>query len=130
MANRRFRSQFRFGMEAMVVELFANISIGASGAPTLNQSASKGVASVVRDSAGQYTITLQDKYVSLLAFQESRNVGTSAMAAPFCNIEANNIASTGKLTVQYRALDNSTPTDPQNGTIIFMKLTLSNSTVA
>ncbi len=36
MANRRFRSQFLYHHEVMVVDLFAQIDIGASGAPTLN----------------------------------------------------------------------------------------------
>jgi hypothetical protein len=130
MANRRFRSQFRFGMEAMVVELFANVSIGASGAPTLNQSASKGVASVVRDSAGQYTVTLQDKYNSLLHLEVAQQTGTSAAAAPNVVIEANTVSSDKKFTIQMRASDNSTATDPANGSSLLLKITLSNSSVA
>lgn len=130
MANRRFRSQFRFGMEAMVVELFANISIGAAGAPTLNQSASKGVASVVRDSAGQYTITLQDKYNSLLHMNVLQDSGTSAPAAPFVVLEAESVSSNKQLTIQCRAVDNSTATDPASGESMLVKITLSNSSVA
>lgn len=130
MANRRFRSQFRFGMEAMVVELFANISIGAAGAPTLNQSASKGVESVVRDSAGQYTITLQDKYNSLLHMNVLQDSGTSAPAAPFVVLEAESVSSTKQLTIQCRAVDNSTATNPANGESMLVKITLSNSSVA
>lgn len=130
MANRRFRSQFRFGMEAMVVELFANISIGAAGAPTLNQSASKGVASVVRNSAGQYTITLQDKYNSLLHMNVLQDSGTSAPAAPFVVLEAENVSSAKTLVIQCRAVDNSTATDPANGESMLVKITLSNSSVA
>jgi len=42
-------------------------AIGATGAPTLDATASLGVASIERTSAGLYKITLTDKYTSLVA---------------------------------------------------------------
>ena len=63
--NRLF-TQFRYGLEKKVVDLYLKAAIGSSGAPTLNADASKGVASIARNSAGKYTITLSNKYVDLL----------------------------------------------------------------
>lgn len=128
MANRRFRSQFRYGMEAMTVELFAVVDIGVSGAPTLSRGL--GIQGIVRDSAGQYTITLQDKYNSLLHVEVMQNAGTSAMAAPLVSVEAEDVASAKTITLQYRAIDNSTPTDPADGEIQMIKLVLRNSSVS
>lgn len=70
MADRNFyRKQ---SLQREVKQLFAKISIGATGAPTLvSGEASQGVASVARNSAGNYTLTLQDKYAALLNAQVS-----------------------------------------------------------
>jgi hypothetical protein len=57
-------------------------AIGATGAPTLDTSASLGIASIVRDNAGLYTVTLSQKFpyflnahVMLLDDGISQNVG-------------------------------------------------------
>jgi hypothetical protein len=66
MANRQFRSQFQYGFEGMVVELYAQ---SPTALPALSPSIaanSKGIASVSRTSAGLYVITLQDSYNKLL----------------------------------------------------------------
>jgi hypothetical protein len=44
------------------VSLFGKVAIGAVGAPTIDAPLSKGISSIVRNSAGLYTITLADKY--------------------------------------------------------------------
>lgn len=43
------------GLELNPVKLWAVVAIGASGAPTLTRG--KGISSVVRNSAGKYTVT-------------------------------------------------------------------------
>jgi len=63
MANRRF-NQFAGALENGVVKLFANVAIGATGAPTL--SSGKGIASITRTAVGNYRVTLDDRYNLLL----------------------------------------------------------------
>lgn len=64
MAN-RFLQQFSYFFERNVVTIFAKALIGASGAVTSFKGG--GLASVVKEStAGQYLITLSDKYNQLL----------------------------------------------------------------
>jgi hypothetical protein len=63
MAARRFFVH-RGHLEREVVGLFLNVSFGATGAPTIVRGLS--FESVVRNSAGRYTITLADEYFRLL----------------------------------------------------------------
>src|SRR5271166_5626830 len=55
MANRRYRSQFRFSMHKDPVDIFAHVTFGSSGAPTLDSKNSPGIVSVTRNSTGNYT---------------------------------------------------------------------------
>lgn len=128
MANRQFRSQFQYGLEGMVVELFAHITYGATGAPTLDAPNSKGVASISRTSAGLYVLTLQDSYNKLLGFTVNQ-LSTGAQAAPVLNIVSQTVSSTKIVTFQYRAINNSTATDPASGEQAFIQITLGNSSV-
>ena len=57
MANRIF-NQFQLSLVRNRVSLFPSMTIGASGAVTsVNLPASKGVASIVRNSTGNYSNT-------------------------------------------------------------------------
>jgi len=127
MANRQFRSQFMYGFEGMPVKLYAKVAFGADGAPTLSRA--QGFTSVTRNSAGQYTFLLQDKYRGLLGMSICQYSATSAQAAPFCTLEAEAVASTKNFVLQYRAVDNSTATDPASGEALYLEITLANSSV-
>lgn len=114
----------------MTVELFAVVSIGASGAPTLSRG--QGIASIARQSAGQYLITLQDKYNSLLQCnvqQKAASAGT-APAAPLSLVDSETVSSTKTVVVKMRAIDNSTATDPADGQVLYINLVMSNSSVS
>lgn len=126
MANRRMQ-QFRYSMENVVVDLYAVVTIGASGAPTLTRG--KGIASVARESAGQYLITLEDSYPQLIGCDVMIYSGTSAAAAPLVVLEANAITASKTCTIQCRAIDNSTATDPASGEILYIHLALRNSSI-
>ena len=65
MANRNFQNN-NYHLERSVVELFADVSIGATGAPTLDHS--MGITSLIRNSEGNYTLNLDDGYSRLLSF--------------------------------------------------------------
>lgn len=130
MANRRFRSQFRFGHEAMVVDLYAKIAIGAAGAPTLNAPLSKGIASVVRNSAGSYTITLQDRYTRLIHLSADQ-VPNGGLAAPIIVQDSGAAVNDAPPTVSILTLDTAgLPTDPDDTNELNIHLILSNSSVA
>jgi hypothetical protein len=59
-------TQFRYGLEKRVVDLYLKAAIGAAGAPTISKPDSKGILSIARTGTGAYTVTLEDKYVGLL----------------------------------------------------------------
>lgn len=128
MANRRL-NQFRFSFEQMTTELFAKVTIGSSGAPTLT--IGKGIESVSRTSAGLYVIKLQDTYNKLLDVSQSIISGSSAAAAPMFNVVSETVATqaTRAVTVQYRAIDNSTATDPASGEVLLIRIACRNSSI-
>jgi len=69
MAN-RFLQQFSYFFERNVVTIFAKAVIGAAGAVTSFKGG--GLSSVVKEAtAGQYSITLSDKYNQLLKAEGS-----------------------------------------------------------
>ena len=63
MANRNFHLDSK-SLERGLVNLYAPVSIGATGASTLDKKL--GVASVTRTGAGTYTVELDDKYNGLI----------------------------------------------------------------
>jgi hypothetical protein len=132
MANRYF-SQFVWTLEKNPVVLLARVTIGASGAPTLDTTKSKGVKSITRTSAGLYVITFgvpsgaTDTYNSLL-FSDVRVLNSGGMAAPISFVKAQAVATAGTVTVQFLAIDNTTATDPGNGEELKFLFVLKNST--
>lgn len=130
MANRRF-FQFRFSAEAQVVDLWCNISIGASGAPTLTENKNKGISSITRVSAGIYDIFLSDNYTRLLNAQAAVLVSSGVPTAPIMNvITDSSAAATPKIRVQFSNVAASpAATDPANGDVLLVQLTLKNSSI-
>ena len=124
MANRRF-DQFRLSLEKRVVDLFLNVTFGASGAPTISTLNSKGFASIARSAQGKFLITLQDNYVKLLGANVVYNAGSSGAAAPELSVQNDGVTS-GTITVLTQA--GGVDTDPASGEVMHLKLTLSNST--
>lgn len=128
MANTYFPSQFLFQKERVPVRLYAHVTFGASGAPTLERGL--GITSIVRNSAGKYTITLADNYNRMLGADMMQLTGASAAAAPVCTIVSQAVSnSTPTLVLQYRAIDNITATDPASGEELFLEIALSNSSL-
>lgn len=131
MANRYFRSQFRYSFQVQSVDLFGKISFGAAGAPTLNVAASKGIASVAQNGTGDYTITLQDPYVSLLhlgVIMDTSAAGGGGSAGVDCQIKAQNVSASGGGTIRLllsNVLGNAA--NPDSGEVMLLKITLSNS---
>jgi len=124
MANRWF-NQFRFSLEKKVVDLFAKVAVGSSGAATVTRA--QGVASVVRNSAGNYTVTLQDKYNALLNSSITLITPTGAPAAPQAWVVSEDVAGAKTIIVQFAAA--GVATDPASGESFMVKLSLSNTSL-
>lgn len=111
--------------EVDVTHIYCRADIGASGAPTIDTSASKGVASIARTATGDYTITLDEAYSSLLW------AGVIMLEADDTDIQVQMAAqdvSSGK-TVQIICTAGATPADPPDGSDLYIKLELKNSSV-
>ncbi len=123
--NRRL-NQFRYSFERDVVEYFCKIAIGGTGAPTLSRA--KGVASITRNSPGLYTIVLQDRSAALLHVSNQAISGSSAQAAPLMTVVSEDVNSANKtVVIQFRAIDNSTATDPASGEVLLIKIAVCNN---
>jgi hypothetical protein len=136
MAN-RYNQQFQLTQEKRVTAIFAKVTFGATGAPTLSASNSKGVLSVTRNSAGTYTfvfgsgsgVSLQkDSYVKLLSINNVMNSGASAPAAPAMYIKADNTASNSSASIQIVMNSAGTATDPASGEIGYFEFIFGDST--
>lgn len=82
MANRDYPSSRLFGMHMMPIALDMSVSIGASGAPTIESGSGYGIASITRLAAGQYRIRLQDNYMKLLMLNARMQSPVSGSAVP------------------------------------------------
>lgn len=126
MANRWF-NQFRLSLEKQVVDLWADVTFGSSGTPTLVTANSKGIASISHSSTGLYVVTLQNSYVRLLMV-EARFINATAPAAPGMYITTSSVtsASAPTVTLQFNAAGSAT--DPGSGEELLLQFTLRNST--
>jgi hypothetical protein len=127
MANRLMR-QFHYGLENKVVDLYAKVAVGAAGAPTLNAPYSKGIKSVTRASAGKYTITLQDPYVSLMMCSDM--VVFAAGSPVAASMVVRSFDTTVAKTVVVEFLDATfTAADLPSGSTVLLKFELKDSGV-
>jgi hypothetical protein len=132
----RMTTQFKLSLEKKVVSIYAKVAFGASGAPTLSPVNSKGIVSVTRNGAGDYTFVfgtkagMLDTYVKLLAVRHIYDTSGpgAAPAAPGLYVKSNqvNVAGTCSLRLQLNAA--GTATDPANGEIGYFEFVLGDST--
>lgn len=132
MANRRL-NQFALTFEPATTKIYGRVNIGTTGAPTLAVSSSgmtlnRGIQSIVRNSAGNYTVTLMDSYFRFLDASFRFISGASAPAAPSSTIVSEAVATLAAPTVivQFRSTGGS-PTDPASGEIMLFEITVKNS---
>lgn len=131
MANRTF-NQFQGSLEKGVVQLYAEIAFGASGAATLVKSAvnggCKGVASATKTATGVYDVVLQDSYIRTLGVASTWK-GATASAGILVQLTTDSVdnATTPKLTLTVYD-EAGAATEPASGESLLLSLTLSNST--
>jgi hypothetical protein len=123
MANRNYNR--KQALEKEVKEIYAKVTIGASGAPTLVAANSQGVASISRTSAGLYVLTLQDKYMKLM--HASFDVTTPTISDIKANLKSESVASAK--TVTFHCSTGAIATDPADGDSFLISLQLKNSSV-
>lgn len=123
MANRTFNEAQ--ALEKEIKTLFARVSIAGSGAPTLVNPGSLGIASVSRVSAGLYRFTLVDAYPKLMSVKP---IVLSATAEDIqFQVKLETVATT-KL-IEVFCLTGATATDPASGDVLLLEFSLKNTTV-
>lgn len=121
MASRNFNR--KQALEKEVKELYLDVAIGASGAPTLTRGV--GIASISRDSAGVYDITLQDAYMRLMSVQVTQLVA----AAEDLNFQLEAEAVASAKTIKLRCTTDDVETDPSSGSRLLIQINVKNSSV-
>lgn len=123
MAN-AYMYQFRFSPVPAVSELFAKITIGATGAPTLSAANSKGIASITRNAAGKYTIVLNDSWNKFLNLKACF-LSSSGAAAPDVCVFSEAVSASKSLIILCQA--GGVNTDPANGEVMYLQIVLKNT---
>lgn len=121
MANRNFKR--KQALESEIKEIYAEVAIAGSGAPTLTRGT--GVASVTRDSAGVYIVTLQDKYSRLMHVSVAQVVAAAEDLG--FQVEAHDVTSAKTVTI--RCVAAGVETDPSSGSSLLISLQLKNTSV-
>lgn len=132
MANRCF-TQWMWSLEKNPVCLWTRVTIGASGAPTLDGINSKGVASIVRNSAGNYTVTFgtnqsTNTYNNIFFANKEFFVASGNPAAPHMYVVSQTVRTNGQLVLQFLAANGTAATDPGNGEVIRLQFDMKIST--
>jgi hypothetical protein len=129
MANRYLHN--KQSINRGVVQLSGRFRILGNTTPangTFTKVYGDGIASFARSGAGEYTITLSDKWSSLLGAKLQVLAATAIDLVP--QLKSETVAST-KLVV-FNMLAGATPTDTANGVTqdVFVTLELKNTSVA
>lgn len=107
--------------------LYAEVDIGAVGAPTISALASMGIDSISRSGAGQYLVTLNKKY-QRLCMLSGNFVAAGGAASPNVSVESEAVASAGTLIINCQ--NGGMNTDPASGETMLLMIHLKNSSVA
>ena len=123
MASRMFQEKIN-NLEIGLVKLYCVFSVGAVGAATLNTALSKGITSVTRSAAGTYDIVLDDAYNAFLHL--SGMLLDSAGEDITFQVE---VADVANKSINIFTNTAGTPTDPASGDVMYLEITLKNSSV-
>ncbi len=142
MANRNFVEE-QYTLLKGVVHLFARVSVGGTGAVTLQSwdpvakayataptNGFGGIKSVVRSAAGKWTVTLQDTYQRFLAAYCTQSNSGGASTAPFLMVDSAGdvtLASAPTIKLVFTAVAAGSATDPASGDKVDLHFILSNS---
>ena len=123
----------RSARELKIVDVFADVTIGATGACTLVAKNSLGVKSITRNSAGNYTVVMAAPHVRLLAvnptFLSTAPAAAVMSVSASANVNGSTTASAPSITLQFQN-GSGVATDPASGEEILLEIILANSTGA
>lgn len=132
MATREYNNPVNT-LEFGVVKLYAKVTFGAVGAPTLTTG--KGIQSITRTATGSFTIaygdaqntSTRDKYPALLAFNEVK-IDDSLVSGSAMQLHADS-GSTGYAYLRNYSVGDVDQSliDPDSGAVSLCEFTLSNS---
>lgn len=111
-----------FTKEVDMVQLFAYVDIGGTGAPTLNVSKSKGVASIAHNSAGNYTVTLSDVYAAHM-FTNMMLLSSTSRDLTFQLLAVDAAAK----TIQFVVHAVASATNPTSGDVVLLDIVMKQS---
>lgn len=103
--------------------LAGTITLGASSIASTDLITSGVASTVVRNSAGDYTITLADPVGAYVGFNIDILAATAADLQPQLTA-----VSTSAKTVQFRVLTSATPTDGAAGVVIYIVMMIKEMT--
>lgn len=121
MAARNFNS--KGALEREIKDVYVKVSIAAAGAPSLVSGSAVGAASIVRNSDGDYTLTLSDAYKSL-RFAKIKLLSSTAQDLR-AQLVADSVASSK--SIRFVMLADNVETDPASGSVLLIKLELKNA---
>ena len=120
--------------------IYAKVTFGATGAPTLVQgspAASPGVVSVTRNAQGEFTFVfgtqtgMLDVWPRFLMANAIFLVAGGEPAAPIMSITTDSSATAGTCSIKIRLVDYAgAETDPASGEAGYFKFVFSNSTAS
>jgi hypothetical protein len=130
MAN-TYGYQFRSAKEPAVWDLFGKVTIGAAGAPTLVAASSRGITSITRNSAGRYTIVLAETWNKFLGMHVTIQLAAGIPASPVFHVVSETVATaaTKNIVIEFDSAAGGAATDPDSGTVLYLQITLKNSSV-
>lgn len=122
MASRSFNR--KQALEKEVKEIFALITFGSSGAPTLTSG--YGVTSITRNSAGDYTLVLDSRFYALKNFSGTFEKSTGEDIRLQMKSETVNASSKA---INFFTLTGASATDPSSGSKVYLKIEVKNTSV-
>lgn len=136
----RYGQQFSFSMIKQTWKIYAKVTFGETGTPTLVQgvpAASPGVVSVTRNNTGLFTFVfgtqtgMLDVWPRFLMLTSNFLEADGEPAAPFVSVVSDSTATAGTCSMQVRMVNYSgSETDPASGEVGFFEFTFSNSTAS
>ncbi len=119
-------------LEVNAVELWGSATIGGTGA--VSSFTGKGITSITRLSAGQYSVNLQENYNLLLwanavVLHTTDDNPTSAGVAVRIKSQQVIDATAPNVIFQFYSVTGGAATDPASGAVVLFDLVLRNSSV-
>ena len=126
MANRNFQPGAKT-LERETVKLYAKFIVGAANAITVNRG--KGIASIARTAAGKVTVTLEDVYTDFLGAQVVKSNASAAAESRVYSVVSEDVASAKTVVIGFSNAAVPAFTDLTSGDVVYVELTLKNSTI-